>query len=123
MHRLAPRAMQRRMVHIERRITELGYVLPAPAVPKGNFVNYRRVGKLVYLSGHLPQRPTEAGFVTGKVGAGVSVEEGRIAALYCALNLCATLQVRHYLATDNTYTYNIYIYIDMYMTSLHTDPI
>ena len=85
----------RRFVHIERRIAELGYTLPAPAVPKGNFVNFKRVGSnLVYLSGHLPQIPTPgSGFMLGKVEVEVSVEEAKTAALYCALNMCATLKL------------------------------
>ena len=54
--------------------------------------NFKRVGNLAYLSGHLPQKPTEAGFVLGKVGQDMSPEEAKQAALYCALNLCATLK-------------------------------
>jgi enamine deaminase RidA (YjgF/YER057c/UK114 family) len=81
-----------RSIHVERRLVELGYVLPPAAIPKGSFVNYKRVGNLVYLSGHLPQKPTEVGFVLGKVGKDVSVAQAQEAALYCALNICATLK-------------------------------
>jgi uncharacterized protein involved in high-affinity Fe2+ transport len=45
----------RRNVHIEAKIAALGLEMPAPAVPKGTFVNYLVVGNLAYLSGHLPQ--------------------------------------------------------------------
>ena len=54
--------------------------------------NFKRVGNLVYLSGHLPQKPSEAGFVLGKVGQDRSPEEAKEAALFCALNICATLK-------------------------------
>lgn len=42
-------------VHTEAKIAALGLELPAPAVPKGNFVNYLVIGNMAYLSGHLPQ--------------------------------------------------------------------
>ena len=63
-------------------------------MPKGSFVNYKRVGNLVYLSGHLPQKPLEplGTFVVGKVGVDVSTEDAKRAAEYCALNMCATLK-------------------------------
>ncbi len=44
-----------RAVHAEAKVAALGLELPAPAVPKGNFVNYVVVGNIAYLSGHLPQ--------------------------------------------------------------------
>lgn len=44
-----------RSVHVEAKVAALGLELPAPAVPKGNFVNYVVVGNIAYLSGHLPQ--------------------------------------------------------------------
>jgi hypothetical protein len=46
-----------RSVHVEAKIAALGLELPAPAVPKGNFVNFLVVGNMAYLSGHLPQVP------------------------------------------------------------------
>jgi enamine deaminase RidA (YjgF/YER057c/UK114 family) len=98
-----------RLVHVEEKIASLGLTLPPPATPKG-FVNYTRVGNLVYLSGHLPQ-PAEGNMVIGKVGKELSVEDGKYfnhdfklnfvkaffvkgyeAAKYCGLNLCATLK-------------------------------
>jgi hypothetical protein len=42
-------------VHVEAKIQSLGLKLPAPAIPKGSFINYTVVGNLAYLSGHLPQ--------------------------------------------------------------------
>ena len=44
-----------RCLHVESKINELGLHMPAPAVPKGSFVNFVQVGNLVFLSGHLPQ--------------------------------------------------------------------
>lgn len=44
-----------RFVHVENKIGSLGLQMPAPAVPKGSFVNFVVVDNLAYLSGHLPQ--------------------------------------------------------------------
>ena len=64
-----------RGVHVETKIESLGLRMPTAAVPKGNFVNYVRVGNIVYLSGHLPQ-PAEGPLVIGKVGKDITVEDG-----------------------------------------------
>lgn len=44
-----------RNMQAEAKITALGLKMPAPAVPKGSFVNFVAVGDVAYLSGHLPQ--------------------------------------------------------------------
>jgi 6-phosphogluconolactonase len=66
----------RRCVTIEAKIDSLGLKMPSPAVPKGNFTNFVRVGNMVYLSGHLPQ-PAEGALVVGKVGKELTVEDGK----------------------------------------------
>jgi enamine deaminase RidA (YjgF/YER057c/UK114 family) len=65
--------------------------MPAPAVPKGSFVNFVVIDNMAYLSGHLPQ-PAEGALVVGKVGKDLSVEQGYEAAKFVGLNLCATLK-------------------------------
>ena len=58
----------------ERRLQELGIVLPPIPSPAGNYVQYVRTGNLIYLSGSGPH--AEGGKMpTGKVGGGVSVEQ------------------------------------------------
>lgn len=49
------KAPLQRFVHVENKIASLGLAMPAPAVPKGSFVNFVVVDNLAYLSGHLPQ--------------------------------------------------------------------
>jgi enamine deaminase RidA (YjgF/YER057c/UK114 family) len=56
---------------IEQRLRELGLSLPAVGAPLGNYVHAKRVGNLLYLSG---KGPIEK--VAGKLGAGMSIEEG-----------------------------------------------
>jgi enamine deaminase RidA (YjgF/YER057c/UK114 family) len=73
------------------RLTALGIQLPAPAAAAANYVPTRRSGSLLVVSGQLPM---EAGAVrhTGKLGGGVSLEEGQAAARLCAINILAQVQ-------------------------------
>ena len=73
---------------IERRLSELGLVLPEPAAPAANYVPFVISGATVYVSGQLPMEDGKV-TVTGKVGADVSVEEAQAAARLVALNILA----------------------------------
>jgi enamine deaminase RidA (YjgF/YER057c/UK114 family) len=85
-------AFSRRFIHIEKKIAELGYVLPPlPPEPKGNYMNYTRAGNTIYLSGHLPQRD-DGTLVTGRLGENVSTEEGQVAARLAALQMLSTVK-------------------------------
>jgi enamine deaminase RidA (YjgF/YER057c/UK114 family) len=72
------------------RLEELGVVLPQVAAPLAAYVPAVRTGNLVYTSGQLP---SESGKLarTGKVGGGVSAEEGKALARICALNALAAV--------------------------------
>lgn len=59
---------------IAARLKELGIELPKVGAPLGSYVHAKRAGNLLYLSGKGP--PEGAGPVRGKLGAGMSVEEG-----------------------------------------------
>ena len=78
---------------IEDRISSLGYTLPSEAAPVANYVPAVLVGEagLVYTSGHVPRRD-DGSFITGKLGAGTSVEDGYEAAKRTALSLLGTLK-------------------------------
>jgi enamine deaminase RidA (YjgF/YER057c/UK114 family) len=65
------------------RLQELGLEVPASR-PAAQYVPAVQVGDLLFLSGTGPQRP-DGSFITGKLGAGLSVEEGQEAARLCAL--------------------------------------
>ncbi|MEO9484151.1 MAG: RidA family protein [Ekhidna sp.] len=64
---------------VENRIEEMGITLKEPAAPAGNYVNAVRTGNLVFMAGKGPGLP-EGGYVTGKVGGDLSVEDGYEAA-------------------------------------------
>ncbi|KUF96816.1 hypothetical protein AM588_10007953 [Phytophthora nicotianae] len=76
-----------RNVHIERKIEELGYTLPAVAEPKGNYRTSVRSGNTIYMAGHLPQ-PAGGDLILGKVGKDLTPEQGYEA----ATTLMATLK-------------------------------
>jgi enamine deaminase RidA (YjgF/YER057c/UK114 family) len=76
---------------IEARLAELGLELPQPAAPAASYVPLIRVGNMLFVSGQLPSWNGEIRF-KGKLGAGVSVEEGQEAARLCALNLLAQVK-------------------------------
>lgn len=75
----------------EKQLKKLGITLFPPAAPIANYVKYVRVGNLIYLSGHGPDKP-EGGQVLGKIGKDLSVEEGQHAARLTAISLLSTLK-------------------------------
>lgn len=58
----------------EARLKELGIVLPSLPKPVANYLPYRLVGNVLYLSGQGP-RDDNGKQLTGKVGSEVSIEE------------------------------------------------
>ena len=63
----------------EQKVEELGISLKEPTPPVANYVNAVRTGNLIFMAGKGPSLP-EGGYVTGKVGEDLSVEEGYEAA-------------------------------------------
>ena len=76
---------------IDARLAELGIALPEPARPVDNYVPYVVAGNLVVISGQVPVIDGKVGW-SGKVGAGVSVDDGVRAARQCFINLLAQLR-------------------------------
>jgi enamine deaminase RidA (YjgF/YER057c/UK114 family) len=76
---------------IEQKLQELGIALPAMAAPIGNYVHAKRVGNLLYLSGKGP--PDSGGLAArGRLGAGMSVDEGYRHAREVGLALIAAMR-------------------------------
>lgn len=76
------------MTHsIESRLADLGLSLPNAPAPAANYVPYVISGNTVYVSGQISMGPD--GLITGKLGDGMSVEDGAAAAQSCALSLLA----------------------------------
>src|SRR5258708_13174308 len=77
------------MGRIDDRLRELGISLPPPRAPLANYVPARRVGNVVYTAGQVSETAEQK--FKGKLGAELSVDEGRDAARMCALNCLAAL--------------------------------
>ena len=76
---------------IETKLAELGYRLPTPPEPIGNYLSATRSGKIMWMAG-VGSRRTDGSRITGKLGDDLSVEEGYEAARWCALNLLARMK-------------------------------
>ncbi|MBI2254279.1 MAG: RidA family protein [Proteobacteria bacterium] len=70
---------------------KLGLDLPPVGSSGGNYVPSVRISNLLYISGQIPSVGDDIKY-TGKLGAGLAVEDGRKAAELCALNLVAQLR-------------------------------
>lgn len=80
------------MGSVEDKLKEMGLSLPSSPAPLANYVPVVRTeAGLVYTSGQGPRRP-DSSFITGKLGADISVEEGYEAARLTALGLLSTLK-------------------------------
>jgi len=76
---------------VEKRLADAGLTLPAATKPAGNYVPAVVTGNLVFMAGQLPYRDGKVA-VAGKLGGGVTVEQGYEAAKICALNILAQLK-------------------------------
>ena len=80
-------------MNADQRFAELNLELPPAPKPVGVYKPIVIVGNLAYLSGHGPLRP-DTSLITGKVGAELSLEEGKLAARQVGLALLATLKAQ-----------------------------
>src|SRR5262249_4312604 len=80
-----------RTMKIEQRLKELNITLPNVGSPLGNYVHAKRVGNLLYLSGKGPES-ADGSMPRGKMGAGMSIEEGYRHARQVGLVLIAAIK-------------------------------
>jgi len=74
--------------NVEKKLSDLGIVLTAPAAPIANYVPFVRTGNLLMVSGQICLDDGKL-VAKGQLGGGVSVEDGQKAARACAINLLA----------------------------------
>jgi enamine deaminase RidA (YjgF/YER057c/UK114 family) len=72
-------------------LAELGITLPRPMPPIANYVPYVVTGNLVVVSGQVPAVDGRIA-VTGKVGHGLSLDQGVEAARLCFINVLVHLK-------------------------------
>ncbi|RWR28649.1 RidA family protein [Sinirhodobacter populi] len=75
------------MSKIDARLLELGIELPAAPAPAANYVPYVLSGNQLFVSGQVSAGPD--GLILGKLGDGLTVEDGAAAARRCGLSLIA----------------------------------
>ena len=79
------------MSKIEDKLGRLGYSLPPPPPPVGNYLPATRSGNIMWMAGVGP-RQANGTPITGKLGGDLTVEQGYEAARWCALNLLARMK-------------------------------
>ncbi len=79
---------------IEEKLQAMQLELPVLPTSKGIYKSCLLVGNLLYVSGHVSVN-TDGTYITGKLGAGVDEETGRVAARQCGLAMLATIK-KHY---------------------------
>ncbi|MFQ3184259.1 MAG: enamine deaminase RidA (YjgF/YER057c/UK114 family), partial [Octadecabacter sp.] len=72
---------------IEAQLAKLGIILPDAPAPAANYMPWVRTGNLLFISGQIATN--EDGFITGKLGENMTVEDGAVAAKACAVSLLA----------------------------------
>lgn len=75
----------------EQNFADLGLQLPPAPAPMGVYKPCLVEGKYLYVSGHGPLREDRS-FIVGKVGAGLDIEQGKLAARQTGLAILATIR-------------------------------
>ncbi len=73
----------------EKRLRDLGIVLPTPVAPVANYVPFVRCGALVHVSGQVSLDAN--GGIRGVVGEDLDLATGQAAARLCAINLVSQM--------------------------------
>ena len=76
---------------IDKRLAELGIVLPTPAQPVATYVPWVRTGNLVYISGQGAMKDGKLQY-TGKVGDTVSIEDAVASARLTGISIITHLR-------------------------------
>ena len=77
---------------VDKKLAELGITLPTPASPVANYIPFVRVGSLLFVSGQICLDAAGKVVAKGKLGNGVSLEDGQKAARACAINVLAQVK-------------------------------
>jgi len=77
---------------VDKKLAELGIALPTPASPVANYIPFVRVGALLFISGQICLDAGGKLVAKGKLGNGVSLEDGQKAARACGINVLAQVK-------------------------------
>ena len=81
-----------RNIHVEAKLEKMGITLPPPGPPAGNFKYTKRVGNMLFTSGHLPIDYKTGVMMKGKVGDDVTDEEAKEASRLIAIQLLGSVK-------------------------------
>jgi enamine deaminase RidA (YjgF/YER057c/UK114 family) len=79
------------MEKYEKKLKSLGVILPNAPAPAANYLPFVKIDSLVYVSGQISSGPN--GLIKGVLGKDMAVEQGKLAARQCAINLLAQVKV------------------------------
>ena len=79
------------MNDIDKKLQDLGITIPDAPMPAANYIPYVITGKLVFISGQVPFENGEIKH-TGKVGKDIDVDQAKLIAKTCALNVISVLK-------------------------------
>jgi enamine deaminase RidA (YjgF/YER057c/UK114 family) len=79
-------------MNVDQRLKELRVTLPEVGDPIGNYVHAKRAGNLLYLSGKGPPNGADGKMPRGKLGAGMTIEQGYQHARQVGLVLIAAIR-------------------------------
>jgi enamine deaminase RidA (YjgF/YER057c/UK114 family) len=77
---------------VEQKLAAQGINLPEPRAAMANYVGFVRTGNLLFVSGQVCANAEGKLIAKGKLGAGVTTEQGYAAAQGCAVNLLAQIK-------------------------------
>jgi enamine deaminase RidA (YjgF/YER057c/UK114 family) len=77
---------------IEQKLTSLGIALHTAPTPVANYVGFVRTGNLLFVSGQVCFDSEGKLIAKGKLGGGVTIEQGQAAARGCGINLLAQVK-------------------------------
>jgi enamine deaminase RidA (YjgF/YER057c/UK114 family) len=77
---------------VEKRLADLGITLPTPTTPVANYVPFVRTRNMLVCSGQVCFDADGKLVAKGKLGGGLSIEDGQKAARACAVNLLAQVK-------------------------------
>src|ERR1700744_1080847 len=77
---------------VEQKLSAQGATLQEPPSPLANYVGFVRSGNLLFVSGQGCLSPDGKLIAKGKLGGGVTIEQGSAAGRRCAINLLSQVQ-------------------------------
>ena len=75
----------------EKNLEKLKITLPPAPSPVGAYVAYKKIDKLVFISGQISFK-ADGNLIVGKIGSQLTLEDGKEAAKICAINILSQIK-------------------------------